>query len=164
MKKDTQPELEAFLKAHNAHRIKTPQQQPKPQLGMTKNDCVDNAADYHYLYPDWQFCAGWIYSHAGDTHTLLAHAWNRKRHKHRDVTPFRELPPTDYILSEEWSQRLWDSNCRFRAGDQSQLGFIHPNYTWQEGKWITLEVPDTFFEILRKLDDQLLSHKMPQEA
>lgn len=131
------PDFDTFCREHSAQQIKTPQQQPKPTLGMTQNDCIDNAADYWCFYPDWQFCAGWFWD---GENRLLAHAWNRKKKKHRDVTPFRGTPPTDYIVSEEWSQRLWQSVLQFRAGDQSQLGVIHPSYSWQDGVWIEHKV------------------------
>ena len=127
------PDFDAFCDEHNAQQIKTPQQQPKLALGMTANDCVDNAADYSALYPDWQFCAGWFWDE--EHNKLLAHAWNRKNNKHRDVTPFKGQAPTIYIFSGAWSEQLWKSVTQFRAGDTSKLGVIHPGYTWQEGVW-----------------------------
>jgi len=130
----SKPNFDIFCAEHNCRQIKTPQQQPKPTLGMTFNDCVDNAADYTALYTDWQFCAGWFYDE--EHHRLLAHAWNRKGKKHRDVTPFRIKSPTTYIWSEHWSERLYHAVLQFRAGDDSLMGVIHPNYKWQGTQWL----------------------------
>ena len=150
--------VEQFCSKYTAHRIATPQHQPKPALGMTPNDCVDNAADYATLYPDWQFCAGWYL----DGHRLLAHSWNRKRKKHRDVTPLRLgiTQPQVYVLSAHWSERLWHALQLLKAGDTTQVGFIHPCYQYQAGEWreIANPVNDEFLERVRSVK-QLL-HKL----
>lgn len=129
-----EPDFKSFCAQHQAQLIHTPQQQPKLSLGMTANDCVDNAADYSALYPDWQFCAGWFWDE--EHKRLLAHAWNRKNNKHRDVTPFKGQAPSIYIFSEAWSEQIWQSVTEFRAGDTSKLGMIHPGYTWQSNEWL----------------------------
>jgi hypothetical protein len=132
-----------FCKDQTAYVTKKVSHQPKLILGMDYNDCVNNAYRYSLSYPDWQICAGWVlYENA-----LLAHCWNRKRKKHRDVTPMRMtdgkkilLKDITYVVSEHYTNLQKKNIDNLLNGDTSLEGYIHPSFEFKNNQWVEFTI------------------------